>query len=147
LDKKRILFVCIHNSARSQMAEAILKSLAGDRFEVMSAGLEPGALNPLVVKVMKEVGVDISHSRTKSVFDLFKKGELFSYVITVCDAASAETCPLFPGLPVKQLHWSFDDPSTFTGTYEERLAQTRRVRDAIKIRIESWLREVPDGEE
>ena len=142
MDKKRVLFVCVHNSARSQMAEAFLKALAGDRFEAMSAGLEPGVLNPLVVDAMKEVGIDISHNRTKSAFDLYKKGELFSYVITVCDAASAEQCPLFPGLLTAQIHWSFADPSSFTGTYEEKLAQTRAVRDAIKDKMEEWLREV-----
>jgi arsenate reductase len=124
------------------MAEAFLNSLAGDRFEAMSAGLEPGTLNPLAVEVMKEVGIDISQNRTKSAFDLFKKGELFSYVITVCDAASAEQCPLFPGLLTAQIHWSFADPSAFTGTDEERLAQTRVLRDAIKSKIEKWLREV-----
>jgi len=141
-DKKRVLFVCVHNSARSQMAEALLKKLAGDRFDVMSAGLEPGTLNPLAVEVMKEIDIDISHNQTKSVFDLFKRGELFAYVITVCDAASAEQCPLFPGLLTAQIHWSFADPSTFTGTYEEKLALARGVRDAIKAKIEEWLKEM-----
>jgi arsenate reductase len=141
-DKKRVLFVCVHNSARSQIAEAFLNTLAGDKFEAMSAGLEPGTLNPLVVEVMKETGIDISRNQVKSAFDLFKKGELFSYVVTVCDAASAEQCPLFPGLLTAQIHWSFADPSSFTGTYEEKLAQTRLVRDAIKAKIEEWLKEV-----
>ena len=110
-DKKRVLFVCVHNSARSQIAEAFLNALAGDRFEAMSAGLEPGTLNPLVVEVMKEVGIDISRNQTKSAFDLFKKGELFSYVITVCDAASAEHVPAFP--------WLIDraDPLEFCGPF------------------------------
>jgi arsenate reductase (thioredoxin) len=139
MDKKRVLFVCVHNSARSQMAEAFLKTLAGDRFEVMSAGLEPGTLNPVAVEVMKEIGIDISKNQTKSAFDLFKKGKLFSYVITVCDAASAEMCPLFPGLLTAQIHWSFADPSSFTGSHEEKLAQTRLVRDAIKAQVEEWL--------
>ncbi len=143
-DKRRVLFVCVHNSARSQMAEAFLNSIAGDRFEAMSAGLDPGTLNPLVVEVMKEVGIDISHNQTKSAFDLYKKGELFSYVITVCDAASAEQCPLFPGLLTAQIHWSFADPSAFTGTYEEKLKQTKLLRDAIKTKIEEWLRSVND---
>jgi arsenate reductase len=124
------------------MAEAFLKTLAGDRFEVMSAGLEPGVINPLVVDAMKEVGIDISHNQTKSAFDLYKKGELFSYVITVCDEASAQLCPLFPGLLVAQIHWSFADPASFAGTYEERLEQTRTVRDTIKEKVEEWLREV-----
>ena len=141
-NKKRVLFVCVHNSARSQIAEALLNALAGDRFEAMSAGLEPGVLNPLAVEVMKEIGIDISQSQTKSAFDLFKKGELFSYVITVCDAASAEQCPLFPGLLTAQIHWSFADPSSFTGTHEEKLAQMRLVRDAIKAKIEEWLKKV-----
>jgi arsenate reductase len=141
-DKKRVLFVCVHNSARSQIAEAFLNALAGDRFEAMSAGLEPGTLNPLVVEVMKEVDIDISRNQTKSAFDLFKKGELFSYVVTVCDAASAEQCPLFPGLLTAQIHWSFADPSSFIGTHEEKLAQTRAVRDAIRAKIEEWLKEV-----
>jgi len=141
-NKKRVLFVCVHNSARSQIAEALLNALAGDRFEAMSAGLEPGVLNPLAVEVMKEIGIDISQSQTKSAFDLFKKGELFSYVITVCDAASAEQCPLFPGLLTAQINWSFADPSSFTGTHEEKLAQMRLVRDAIKAKIEEWLKKV-----
>ncbi len=143
-DKKRVLFVCVHNSARSQIAEAFLNNLAGDRFEAMSAGLEPGTLNPLAVDVMKEVGIDISRNKTKSVFDLFKRGELFSYVITVCDAARAEQCPLFPGLLTAQIHWSFADPSSFVGTHEEKLAQTRIVRDTIKTKIEDWLKQIND---
>lgn len=141
MDKRRILFVCVHNSARSQMAEALLNAVAGDRFEVISAGLEPGTLNPLAVEVMKELGIDISQNRTKSVFELYKKGEIFSYVIAVCDEASAEMCPLFPGILAKQLHWSFEDPSSFRGTYEERLARTRQVRDAIGARINEWLKD------
>jgi arsenate reductase (thioredoxin) len=142
MDKKRVLFVCVQNSARSQIAEAFLNNLAGDRFEAMSAGLEPGTLNPFAVEVMKEAGIDISHNRTKSVFDLYKKGELFSYVITVCDEAGAQQCPLFPGVVKARMHWSFADPTAFTGTLEERLARTRQVRDAIKAKIEEWLGEM-----
>ena len=138
MDKKRVLFVCVHNSARSQMAEAFLNILGGDRFEAESAGLEPGALNPFVVEVMKEIGVDLSKNKAKSVFELFKEGRFFHYVITVCDEASAEKCPIFPTI-VKRLHWSFQDPSSFAGTYEERLAKTREVRDKIKMKIEEWL--------
>ena len=96
--KQRVLFVCVHNSARSQMAEAFLKQLAGDRFEVESAGIEPGALNPIVVDAMKEIGIDISGNQTKDVFDFLKRGKAFSYVITVCDEASGERCPIFPGV-------------------------------------------------
>jgi len=141
--KIKVLFVCVHNSARSQIAEAFLKALGGDGFEVYSAGIEPGVLNPLVVEVMKEVGIDISENKAKSVFGFYEKGELFSYVITVCDQASAEMCPIFPGV-TKRLHWSFADPSSFAGTYGEKLEQTRTVRDAIKERVEEWLRELAE---
>ena len=141
MDKTKVLFVCVHNSARSQMAEAFLRSLGGEQFEAVSAGIEPGVLNPLVVEVMREVSIDISQNKTKSVFDFYENGEVFSYVITVCDQASAEMCPMFPG-SAKKLHWSFADPSSFTGTREEKLEQTRRVRDAIKKQLEEWLREL-----
>lgn len=137
MSKKKVLFICIHNSARSQMAEAWTDHFCGDFFEAHSAGLEPGTLNPLVVEVMKEKGIDISSKKTQGVFELFKRGESFNYVITVCDGASAEKCPIFPGLS-QRLHWSFADPSKFIGTKEEKLAQIREVRDAIKARIESW---------
>ena len=137
MEKKKVLFVCIHNSARSQMAEAWLNHLCGDFVEAHSAGLEPGVLNPLVVEVMKEVGIDISHKKTQGVFDLYKKGEFFSYVIAVCDGASAEKCPIFPGA-LERLHWSFPDPSKVDGTKEEKLAQIRPIRDAIKEKIENW---------
>ncbi len=142
VDKKRVLFVCVHNSARSQMAEALLNNLAGDWFKAESAGLEPGVLNPLVVETMKEMGLDISKNKTKGVFDLFKKGEIFSYVITVCDEASAEQCPVFPGLLTKTIHWSFEDPSTFTGTDEDKLEKIRKVRNAIEEKIKEWLHTV-----
>ena len=137
MDKDKVLFVCIHNSARSQMAEAWLNHFCGDFFEAHSAGLEPGVLNPLVVEVMKEVGIDISHKKTQGVFDLMKKGERFSYVIAVCDEASAEKCPIFPGA-LERLHWSFPDPSKVEGSKEEKLKQVRVVRDSIKNKIEQW---------
>jgi arsenate reductase len=140
MSKDRILFVCIHNSARSQMAEALLKKMAGDRFEAESAGLEPGRLNPLAVEVMKEIGIDISQNKTKSAFDLFKEGRLYTQVITVCDESSAEQCPFFPGITTR-LHWGFADPSGFTGTHEEKLEKTRQVREAIREKIEVWLKE------
>jgi arsenate reductase len=141
MEKTRVLFVCVHNSARSQMAEAFLNTLAGDRFQAESAGMEPGVLNPLAVEVMKEEGIDISGNETKSVFDKYKKGELYSYVVTVCDQANAETCPLFPGLRTHTLHWSFEDPASFTGSPEERLEKTRRVRDEIRGRILDFVAE------
>ena len=136
----KVLFVCVHNSARSQMAEALLKKMAGDRFEVESAGLEPGKLNPLAVEVMKEIGLDISGNQTKSAFELFKEGKLYTQVITVCDETSAEQCPFFPGITTR-LHWSFADPSGFTGTQEEKLEKTREVREAIRAKIAAWLKE------
>ncbi|MGA3086030.1 MAG: arsenate reductase ArsC [Thermodesulfobacteriota bacterium] len=141
IQKDKVLFVCVHNSARSQIAEALLEKMAGDRFEAESAGFEPRGLNPLAVEVMKEIGIDISRNQTKSVFDLFKEGKLYTHVITVCDEASAEKCPIFPGITTR-LHWSFADPSRFTGTHEEKLEKTRQVREAIRNKIESWLREM-----
>ena len=141
MHKEKVLFVCIHNSARSQIAEAWLNHLFGDRFEAHSAGLEAGMLNPLAVAAMKEVGIDISHKKTQTVFSLFNRGELFLYVITVCDEARAEQCPIFPGA-TKRLHWSFPDPAQLTGTEEENLAKVRKIRDAIKEAVESWYAEL-----
>jgi len=136
----KILFVCIHNSARSQMAEAFLKKYGGDHFLVESAGLEPGTLNPNVVTVMKEIGIDLSQKGTQAVFDLFRKGRLYNAVITVCDEASAKRCPIFPGR-VKRLNWSFTDPSAFKGTPEEILQKTREVRDEIETKIKAFVGE------
>ncbi len=141
MEKKKVLFVCIHNSARSQMAEAFLNLLAGDRFEAESAGLAPGRLNPLAVEVMKEIGIDISQKGTQGIFDFIKKGKLFHYVITVCDEANAARCPVFPGY-ARRVHWSFKDPSSLDGPYEERLRKTREIRDEIRARIEGWIKEV-----
>jgi arsenate reductase len=141
MDKVRVLFVCVHNSARSQMAEALLNQIAGERFHAESAGLEPGTLNPLAVEAMKKMNIDISGKQTRDVFDLYKRGERFSYVITVCDESSGERCPLFPGI-TKRIHWSFDDPASFTGPFDERLTRTIQVRDQIKKRIQDWLKEV-----
>ncbi|MDY6821358.1 MAG: arsenate reductase ArsC [Deferribacterota bacterium] len=136
--KKSVLFVCVHNSARSQMCEAFLKAFAGDKFEVESAGLEPGKLNPIVVESMKEIGIDISKNKTKSVFDLLKSEKSFHYVITVCDKSQTERCPVFPST-IERIHWEFDDPSRFQGTYDEKLAQTRIIRDKIKDTIKDWI--------
>ncbi|MEI8011694.1 MAG: arsenate reductase ArsC [Candidatus Omnitrophota bacterium] len=136
--KERVLFVCIHNSARSQMAEELLRKLAGDRFEVESAGIEPGKLNPVVIKVLQEIGIDISGKKTQAVIDLLKQGKLYSYVIAVCDETSAERCPIFPGV-AKRIHWGFTDPSKFEGTFEEKLEKTRVVREQIETRIKEWL--------
>ena len=143
-NKTRVLFVCVHNSARSQMAEAFLKAFAGDRFEAASAGLEPGPLNPLAVEVMTEVGIDISKNAAKSVFDIFRSGALFGFVIAVCDAETAQRCPIFPGI-TRTLVWSFPDPAAFQGTSEERLAQARVLRDAIRVKVETFVKDVDSG--
>ncbi|NJD37442.1 MAG: arsenate reductase ArsC [Geobacter sp.] len=140
MKKDKVLFVCIHNSARSQMAEALLNYLAGDRFEARSAGLEPGELNPLAVEVMQELGIDISANQTKDVFEMFKRGEIYGYVITVCDGANAERCPIFPGI-VSRLHWSFSDPGALEGSWEEKLAATRLIRDEIRAAVEGFIAE------
>ena len=141
MKKKSVLFICVHNSARSQMAEAFLNQICAEFFEAHSAGLEPGKLNPIVVEAMQEIGIDISGKQTKAVFDVFKSGKSFAYVITVCDETSAERCPIFPGVTTR-LHWSFEDPSSFQGTHGEKLAKTRQVREAIKQKIEQWCSEM-----
>jgi len=138
----RVLFICVHNSGRSQMSEAFLKHYAGDRFDAQSAGLEPSELNPLAVEAMAEIGIDISQNKTKSVFDVWKSGELFQYVISVCDAESAEKCPIFPG-PTTRLHRSFHDPSKVTGTYEQKLQKVCQIRDEIAAKIQDWLASLP----
>ena len=140
MSKERVLFVCIHNSGRSQMAEALLRRFGGDRFEAESAGFEPGKLNPLVVEALLEIGIDISSAKTKSVFDLHKQGRAYQYVVTVCDESSSEKCPIFPGMVRERLHWSFRDPAGFQGSREEKLAKTREVRDEIKAEIEKFVR-------
>ncbi len=141
MSKIKVLFVCIHNSARSQMAEALLKKVGASDFEVESAGLEPGKLNPLVVEAMKDIGIDISHNKTKRVFDFVKQGRPFHYVITVCDETSAERCPIFPGI-TKRLHWSFEDPSSFQGSQEEKFKKTTLVRNQIEDKITEFVKKL-----
>ena len=138
-DKKRVLIVCTGNSARSQMAEGLLRYEAGDRFEVASAGTKPSHVRPEAIAVMKEIGIDISHHRSKSVDDFI--GQPLDFVVTVCNSAN-ETCPVFPG-NVKRLHWSFDDPAAVEGSEEERKAAFQRIRDQIHGRIMVFL----DGNE
>ena len=135
---KRVLFICVHNSARSQMAEAYLKMLGGEDFHCLSAGFETAPINPLVVEVMREQGVDLSQKKPQKVFDLFKAGEVFDYVITVCDESSSSKCPVFPGM-THRLHLPFEDPSELQGTREERLAKVRSIRDHIKSVIEQFI--------
>jgi arsenate reductase len=130
-----VLFLCTHNSARSQMAEGLLRNLAGDRFEVMSAGTEATHVRPLAIRAMGELGIDISGQESKTLEKYLK--EPFDYVITVCDDAN-EACPVFPGAR-RRLHWSFEDPAQATGSEEERLRVFQSVRDEIRERIEGEL--------
>ena len=132
----RVLFLCTHNSARSQMAEGFLRAMAGDRFEAESAGTEKTSVNPLAIRAMAERGIDLGGHTSKVYADVALPS--WDYLITVCDDAN-ERCPWVPGL-VKRLHWSFPDPSRATGTEEERLAVFRRVRDQIQERLTDWLR-------
>jgi len=138
MGKLRVLFVCVHNSARSQMAEAFMNDLAGDIFQAESAGMEPGVINPVVVEVMKEIGYDLSNNQTKGVYDFFKQGKSYHYVISVCDEANAQRCPTFPGL-TRRISWSFEDPASFTGSDEEKKEQTRIVRDKIKTEVKDFI--------
>ena len=138
MTKQRVLFVCVHNSARSQMAEAFLKKYGGDLFEVESAGIEPGNLNPVVIEAMREIEIDISNNRTKDVFDFIRQGKTFHFIVTVCDESNGERCPIFPGVS-ERLHWSFEDPSAFTGTNKEKLSKTRVVRDLIKSKTLNFI--------
>jgi arsenate reductase len=141
MPKKKVLVVCIHNSARSQMAEAFLNQICGEQFEAYSAGIEPGRLNPIVVEAMRELGIDIARNQTKSVADMLASGKQFAHVVTVCDETSAERCPFIPGL-TSRLHWGFPDPSALQGSDGEKLAHTREIRDRIKAKIEHWCAEV-----
>ena len=141
MEKQNVLFICVHNSARSQMAEAWLNTLCGDRFAAESAGLEPGTINPTVVKVMREVGIDLFEKKTRRVFDVWKSGKLFHYVIAVCAESEEKGCPIFPGVTTR-LSWPFPDPSRVEGTEEEKLQQVRTIRDAIREKIERWCEEV-----
>jgi arsenate reductase len=134
--KKRVLFLCTGNSARSQMAEGHLRRLAGDRFEVFSAGTHPVGLNPKAVAAMKEIGVDISNHHSKSVDDFV--GQEFDYVITVCDSAK-ESCPIFAGA-ANRLHYSFPDPGAAQGSVDEQMQVFRKVRDAIGMTLQVFLR-------
>ncbi|HST51012.1 MAG TPA: arsenate reductase ArsC [Pyrinomonadaceae bacterium] len=137
-DKKRVLILCTGNSARSQMAEGLLRELGGGRFEVFSAGTRPSGLRAEAVEAMREVGVDISRQRSKPVDEF--AGREFDYVITVCDNAREE-CPVFPG-GTRRIHWRFDDPAAVGGDFQERLTAFRRVRDEIEARLGEWTKEI-----
>ncbi len=140
MNKTRIMFVCVHNSARSQMAEAFVRQYAADRFDVHSSGIEAGKLNPLVVQAMAEVGVSMDGHYAKPAKEYIDRKEVFDYVVTVCDESSAERCPTFPGKH-QRMHWGFPDPSALKGTDEEKLAGIRPIRDAIEKKVKEWLSE------
>ena len=139
-DRKRVLILCTGNSARSQMAEGLLRDLAGDRYEVASAGVSPTQVRPEAIAAMREIGVDISRHRSKSVDEF--TAQQFDYVITVCDNAN-EQCPIFPG-NTKRLHWSFEDPAAAEGDEQARLAVFRRVRDEIQQRLRLFVDSPPE---
>lgn len=134
--KKKVLFVCVHNTARSVIAEAMLNQLCGDLYEAQSAGLKQheNGVNPLAVAVLKEDGIDVSDYQPRWVFDVVKTSQIFTHVIAVCDDANAERCPIFPGV-TQRLHWGFSDPASFEGTWQDQLEATREVRDKIKEQI------------
>jgi arsenate reductase len=134
-DPIRVLFLCTHNSARSQMAEALLARIGGERFEVLSAGTQATRVHPLAIRAMAEVGIDISNARSKHLDEYLRQD--FDYVITVCDAAN-EGCPVFPGSP-QRIHWSFPDPSAAEGPEEERYRAFERVRNEITMRLRTWV--------
>jgi arsenate reductase (thioredoxin) len=138
--KKKVLFICVHNSARSQMAAALLNKICGEFFEAHSAGFEPGELNPLAVEALREIGIDISRNKTQAVFDVFKTGQLFPFVITVCSESEAQGCPIFPGVTTR-LHWPFRDPSKLTGTYDDKLKGTREILHQIDRKVRQFCDE------
>jgi len=138
MKKTRIMFICIHNSARSQMAEAFVRHYAADRFDTHSSGIEAGKLNPLVVQAMAEIGISMEGQYAKPAKEYIDRKEVFDYVVTVCDESSAERCPMFPGKHVR-MHWGFPDPSAIPGTDEEKLAGIRPIRDAIGKKVEEWI--------
>jgi arsenate reductase (thioredoxin) len=136
VNKPRVLFLCTHNSARSQMAEGFLRALAGDRFEVASAGTHATRVHPLAIRAMADVGIDLGGHVSKVVDELVT--QRWDYVITVCDAAN-EACPVFP-TKTSRVHWSFEDPAQATGSDDQRLEVFRRIRDQIERRITDWIR-------
>ena len=137
--KPRVLILCTANSARSQMAEALLRHIAGDRLDVYSAGTKPSVVNPVAIEVMRAIGIDISDQRSKHLNEFLDMP--FDYVITVCDNA-AETCPVFPGLAVR-IHWSFPDPAAVEGSNADRLASFAQVRDALEKTLREWAAALP----
>ena len=142
MNQKRVLFICVHNSGRSQMAEAFLRHISKDSIRVESAGLEPRPVNPLVVTVMREIGIDLTDAKSNDVIEFFKQGRLYDYVVTVCDETNDAKCPVFPGI-TQRLHWPFEDPEGLSGTEEKKLAALRAIRDEIKHQVEAWFKSIP----
>jgi arsenate reductase len=138
-EKIRVLFICIYNSGRSQMAETFLKAIGGERFEVESAGFDPKPIDPYVIEVMKEVGYDLSDNTSDSVMQFFKEGRLYNYVITVCDESIENECPVFPGI-ARRLHWPFPDPKKASGTDAEKIRKVRSIRDDIRRQIYLFIK-------
>ncbi len=141
---EKVLFICVHNSARSQMAEEFLRQLGGNDFEVYSAGFEPTEINPLVLEVMREEGIDLSEKVTRSVFDLYREGKIFNYVITVCNKSNDRDCPVFPGI-VHRMNLPFEDPAQLEGSQDEKLAKARSIRDSIKNTVSQFAESVKSG--
>lgn len=135
---RKVLFVCIHNSARSQMAEAYLNVYGKGKFIAESAGLEAGTLNEIAVEVMAEEGIDISKNSCDSVFDYYKEGRSYFAVVKVCDQLNGERCPIFPNTLVS-LNWNLEDPSAVSGSKEEKIERTREIRDQIKAKVQQFI--------
>ena len=135
---RRILFVCIHNSGRSQMADAFLNQLGGPEFVAESAGVAPRPINPDVVRVMQEIGYDLSDAQSDNIVDFFRQGRLYEQVIYVCERGTEQDCPVFPGVR-QTLHWPYPDPAALAGDEAERLEALREIRDRIRERVEEWL--------
>lgn len=142
-DPRRVLFVCIHNSGRSQMAEAYLNAIGGPAFEAESAGLNPRPIDPLVIRVMAEEGFDLADAQSDDIFAFFREGRLYERVIYVCERAAERSCPVFPGVR-STLHWPFPDPQQLAGSDDERLEALRGIRDSIRERVEAWVAEQDD---
>ncbi len=138
--KVKVLFICIHNSARSQIAEEFLRLLSGEKFEVESAGFEATEINPLVRQVMKEEGIDLTDKKTQSVFNLYNEKKFFGYVITVCNKVKESDCPIFPGNTTR-IHWDLENPEDFIGTDEDKLEKVRELRDKIKKQVQRFIHE------
>lgn len=137
-DKTRVLFLCVHNSFRSQIAEAILNSKYGDIFEAESAGLHKTKINPMAIEVMNDYGIDISNKSSNDAFDFYREGRHYSYIITVCNRAVEKDCPIFPGVQ-QRINWSFEDPENFTGTHEEIFKKSVELRDMIEKKITEFV--------